>query len=357
MHGSSFVFLCILTGSTERLLTLIEYGEDPSLTEEITGNGIAHCIILYGIEFPEKAKEMMHDVLNNDVVKKWYCKRIQNKGVDQFTDHDQMVLCRTLLLKENHAGYTPLTFAALHGVYPVLWYLLHCEGVYKLTFWQLGLGSFCLYNVNEMDSTVAWLEGGKRPNVLELLLYERPEDDIPVLTEEPLSNLMDNKWQAWRLIYLLLTIFHMISTMVHTYVAVESTHINNKTYTCPHIAGSGHQYALRVFVLILPCIYIFDLAYSSISGIKQLRLGRLLWRRSGYYFVPWSIILGLDIYKINMLIYSACTLLTIANCLPSQRLHRIAAAASMMSGWLIILIFTRSVERLSFFTVMVSRMI
>ena len=360
-NGSFFcmglpLFLCILTGSTERLLTLIEYGGDPSLTEEITGNGIAHCMILYGIEFPEKAKEMMHDVLNNDVVKKWYCKRI-NKGLDQFTDYDQMMVCRTLLLKENHVGYTPLTFAALHGVYPVLQLLLHCEGVYKLTFWQLGLGSFCLYDVKEMDSTVAWLAGGKRPSVLELLLYERAEDDIPVLAEEPLSDLMDKKWQTWRLLYLLLTISHIITTMVHTYVAVESTHINNNTYTCPHIAGNGHQYGFRVFVLMLPCIYLCDLSYGSISGIKQLVLGRLLWPRSGYYFIPWSIIMGFDIYKIHIFIYSTCTLLTIANCLPSQGLHRIAAAASMMSGWMIILIFTRSVERLSFFTVMVSRMI
>ena len=104
-----------------------------------------------------------------------------------------MMMCRTLLLKENHTGYTPLTFAALHGVYPVLRYLLHCEGVCKLTFWQLGLGSFCIYDVKEMDPTVAWISGDRRPNVLELLLYERPEDDIPVLAEEPLSDLMDHK--------------------------------------------------------------------------------------------------------------------------------------------------------------------
>ena len=62
-----------------------------------------------------------------------------------------MMMFRTLLLKENHAGHTPLEFAALRGVYPVLRYLLHCEGVYKLTFSQLGLSSFCayMYDVND----------------------------------------------------------------------------------------------------------------------------------------------------------------------------------------------------------------
>ena len=66
-----------------------------------------------------------------------------NKMFDQFTEYGQMMMCRAILLKANHASYTPLTFAALHDIYLVLRHLLHCEGVYKLTFWQLGLGSFC----------------------------------------------------------------------------------------------------------------------------------------------------------------------------------------------------------------------
>ena len=361
-NGSFFrmglpLFLCVLTGSTERLLALIEYGGDPSLTEEITGNGIVHCIILYGIEFPEKAKEILHELLDNDVLKKWYCKQIHNKTLDQFTEFDQMMMCRLLLLKENHAGYTPLTFAALHGVYPVLRYLLHCEGVYKLTFWQLGLGSFCVYDVKEMDPTVAWLAGGRRPNVLELLLYERAEDDIPVLVEEPLSDLMDHKWQTWRVFYILWALLHLSSMILQTNLAVEYTRTNNNTYTCPQIAGNGHQYALRLIVLVLPCSYLFDLLYGCAVSMKQLLVGRLLWPRSGYYYIPWSIILGLDTFNLHMAIYSWCTLLIITHCSPYQWLPRIFGAASMMSGWLLFLIFTRSVERLSFFTVMVSRMI
>ena len=361
-NGSFFrmglpLFLCILTGSIERLLTLIEYGGDPSLTDEITGNGIAHCIILYGMEFPEKAMEMLHDVLTNDIIKKWYCKQIHKKTFDHFTEYDQMMMCRTLLLKENHTGYTPLTFAALHGVYSVLRYLLHCEGVCKLTFWQLGLGSFCIYDVKDMDPTVAWLSGGRRPNVLELLLYERPEDDIPVLAEEPLSVLMDHKWEAWRIFYILWALLHLSSMILHTNLAVEYTRMNNTAYTCPQIAGSGHQYALRLLVLVLPCSYLFDLLYGCAVSMKQLVVGRLLWPKSGYYFIPWSILLGLDTFNLHMAIYSSCTLLTLTHCLPYQWLHRIFGAVSMMSGWLLFLIFTRSVERLSFFTVMVSRMI
>ena len=45
---------------------------------------------------------------------------------------------------------------------------------------ELSLGRFCVYDVKEMDPTVAWLAGGRRPNVPELLLYERAEDNIPV---------------------------------------------------------------------------------------------------------------------------------------------------------------------------------
>ena len=82
----------------------------------------------------------MDDIVNNDIYSKAVV--LLNKMFDQFTDYSQM-MCRTILLKANHAGYTRLTFAALHDIYIVLRHLLHSEGVYKLTFWQLGLSSFC----------------------------------------------------------------------------------------------------------------------------------------------------------------------------------------------------------------------
>ena len=81
----------------------------------------------------------------------------------------------------------------------------------------------------KMDPTVAWLAGGRRPNVLQLLLYERATDNIPVLTEEPLSDLTDQKWKAWKISYIILAAFHLGFMIIHNHMAVESINIKSRT--------------------------------------------------------------------------------------------------------------------------------
>ena len=194
-----------------------------------------------------------------------------------------MMMSKTLLLKENYAGYSHLTFVPC--TVPMLRYLLHCKSVSELTLCQLVLGSFCVYDVKAMDPTVAWLAGGRRPYVLELLLHERAEDDILVLGEEALSDLMHHKWKAWKIIR---AAFHLSSMRIHTHMAVE-------TYTSTHIAGSGHNYDLNIFVLVVRCSYLFDLIYGSIMNIKHMVVGAKLRPMCGYYFMPLSTILGVNI--------------------------------------------------------------
>ena len=369
--GSCFsvpLLLALQTGRMDIFLNLVAYGGDPTVKDPHNGNGMMHAITLYGRQEPDRAVEMMHGILKHDTMKRWYCKRI-NIDYGKFTQIEAMRMRQLLLQTENVAGYSPLTHAALYGVYPILQALLQMDTVYKRSIWNMGASSLSYYDMTEVDPTVRDLTGRCRPSVLELLLYERDDDDIPTLSMEPLCDLMRSKWQSWKFVYICWGLWHLASISSYTmFIIFEMTanvdHANPGNVTeqsndsqlgftfCHPVASMVTQINMWVMV----SVYILFTVTDNMQSIWLYIRGRVLWPGSGHYLVPWSVIRKYDDFNMHLAFFAILTFLSLLRVIPRDDIHRMVSGFGIMEGWYFLLFFTRAFHHTSLFTVITNRM-
>ena len=362
------LLLALQTGQMEIFLDLVNYGADPTVKDPNNGNGIIHAITLYGLWEPDKAVELLHGILDHDIMKRWYSSLI-NLNPCKFAQVEAMRMKQLLMNTENLAGYSPLTHAALHGVYPMLQALLHMETVCKHTIWSMGASSLCLYDMTEIDPTARDLTGCNRASVLELLLYERPDDDIPVLAMEPLRDLMRSKWESWKLVYICWGLWHVLSIISYTLFSIF--HQTDKIFqTNPENASEFSEDIQLGFVFSHPatrlvtqiniwtivCIYLLVIFADTICSIKLYVRGRFRWPGSGHYLVPWSVVRKYDDFNMHLTIFSTLTFLSLLQIIPRTDAHKVVTGFGIMEGWYFLLFFTRAFRHTSLFTVMTNRM-
>ena len=360
------LLLALQTGQMGIFIDLMNYGADPMVKDPHNGNGIIHAITMYGIKEPDKAAELLHNVLSHETMKRWYCKHI-NLNYCKFTRVEEMRMRQFLMKTENTAGYSPLTHAALHGVYPMLQALLNMECVYKLSLWKMGSSSLCFYDMTEVDPTVRDIIGRPRPSVLELLLYERPDDDIPVLSMEPLRDVMRSKWESWKLVYICWGLWHLISIASYTLFSIneQMTNTNNASpgnateqnadldsVLGQPVARIATQINIWVLVSIYLLVTITDTIQSVLLGVR----GRLLWQGNGHYFAPWSVVRKYDDFNMHLAIFGILTILSLSRVIPRHDIHVVVTGFGIMEGWYFLLFFTRAFRHTSLFTVMTNRM-
>ena len=362
------LLLALQTGRIQIFIDLVGFGGDPTVTDPHNGNGIIHAINLYGRREPDKAVEMFHDILNHEAMKRWYCK-CNDLDYCKFSELEAIRMRQLLLRTENLAGYSPLAHAAVHGVYPMLQALLQTEGVYKQSIWSMGSSSLCNYDMIEVDPTVRDLTGRCRPTVLELLLYERTEDNIPVLTMEPLRDLMRSKWETWKLVFICWGLWHLVTISSYSIYSILQ-HIIDTGYANPdNVAGlnnnthmdyaSRHPVfwsATRINVWILVSLYILLTITDTISSLQLYVCGRLLRPGSGYYYVPWSVIRKFDDFNVHCIIFTILTSLSLLRVFSRQDIHAVVTGFGIMEGWYFLLFFTRAFRHTSLFTVVTNRM-
>ena len=365
------LLLALQTGKMHIFLDLVSYGGDPMLKDPHNGNGVIHAITLYGRREPDKAVELLHGILEDEVMKRWYCKYI-NVDYCNFAEVEAMRMRQLFMKTENLAGYSPLTHAALHGVYPMLQALMHMETVYKHSSWRMGASSLCLYDMTEIDPTVRDLIGRCRASVLELLLYERTDDDVPVLVMEPLRDLMRSKWESWKLVYTCWGLWHFTSISSYTLFSIfdqteKSDHANGENASASANSSDmiqlgfsfSHPTARSITQMnmwIIVCIYLLVIITDAICSLKLFVRGRLLWPGSGHYFVPWSVIRKYDDFNVHLTIFGTLTFLSLLQIIPRHDIHNVVTGFSIMEGWYFLLFFTRAFRHTSLFTVMTNRM-
>ena len=362
------LLLALQTGQMDIFFKLVDYGADPTVKDPHNGNGMMHAITLYGRQEPDKAVNMMHGILKHETMKRWYCKRI-NIDYGKFTQIEAMRMRQLLLQTENVAGYSPLTHAALYGVYPILQALLQMDTVYKRSIWNMGASSLSYYDMTEVDPTVRDLIGRCKPTVLELLLYERDDDNIPALTMEPLHDLMRSRWQSWKLVYICWGLWHLMSISAYTMYSIfeQATEVDqasseNVTDQCNDSQLGftfSHPVARMVTHVNMWIIVLVYLLFTITGAIQSVRLyvrGRVLWPGSGHYLVPWSVIRKYDDFNMHLAIFCILTLISLLRVIPRDDIHNVVTGFGIMEGWYFLLFFTRAFRHTSLFTVITNRM-
>ena len=360
------ILLAMQIGCVEIFLELVKYGADVTIQHPTNGNGILHCLVVFGKQEPHKALDIYETIIQSEVMWEWYRKR-HGLPCQCFCEVEKMHLAYLLLKIENADGFSPLTFAALHGVYPLLQAILQAEGVYRRTEWEMGATSISVYDMTEVDPTVRAIENLCKPSVLELLLYERPDDDIPVLAMEPIRHLMQSKWEAWKVVYILWGLWHLVSMFTYTGIVLhEYTHSDPQLNSLINatIRNTGIIHISRHIRMAIDInIGILILTYSLCSMVE---LGQIVClyvkcrprcQRYRHYKVPWSIVCKNDDFNVTRMLFTALTTVPLAGILSNSSLQPAFTALGLMFGWYFLLFFTRAFRHTSLFTVMTNRML
>ena len=359
--------LALHCGQSDIFFDLIRFGGDVSRIDTLSGNGPMHILVEYGTMRPEKAREFLHEVLTSPVTISWFCTKY---GIprNQFTPHQHNLLKALLLKERNFEGYTALTYSAKLGVHPVLAYIMNCEGVYKHTQWRLGARSCALYDMTELDPTVTRLQTPYTPSALELLLYENCDQELPVLSEQPLRQLLKTKWRQHRVQYTLMAAFHLLVLCLQTSIAV--TVATQRSRGVPNITQGNLSFMNdsiygrlliqggSILVSGIVALYAIMELYELWLCLSLYVKGRLFWRWFKHYYVPWSLILKLDEYDVFMIIYCGASITWLPQLFYGSYIGGgLFLGLALVSGWYFMLFYTRAYQATSFFNVMLSRML
>ena len=359
--------LALFCGYMAIFFDLIRFGGDVDAVDNLSGNGPLHTLIDYGVLQPDKALAIMNDILNNHVSIGWFCKKY---GISKtrFTNYEHTVMKATLLKARNREGYSSLTYAAKLGVYDLLVYIMEVEGVYKETDWQLGTHSKVRYDISEIDPTVVRLQNPNQPNVMELLLYSQNVDNIGPLATQPLRQLLDMKWKNLKVFFTAMLVMHLVVISMQTSVALmtdsnmqilaENSDNNASDRSSKETVKKEFAKFGMVSVCLMALVYMYCLCYDIAVTANLLINGRLRWRQSGHYKVPWSIVWKTDYFNVISFIYVVFSLawlplladVTYAGC-------NVLTAIALVSGWYFTLFYTRPFRSVSFFNVMLGRML
>ncbi len=385
MSGST-PLLALQCGYLDIYFQLIDNGVDMDYRDPGNGHTAIHTIVEYGQNDPKFAKELLYQFFHHQSAVSWFCRKFK-MNPSEYMLQDEYDSKNYLLKIENKDGYTPLTYAAKLGVYPILMELLQCEGVYKQTQWRLGSTCYATYDMAEIDPVVASIVRPGKPNVLEHLLYNY-DDDIPVLSVQPIKELILKKWRSAFPAFVFWMVLHFILMLWGSYLTIRT----NNYITSHNISNTSNQslqeniisaevdayqiidkisqriWAQGLCILIVAAFYGMLFVKDIYNRTQLLLKGRLLQDvHVKHYKVPTNIVFHWDEYKIVYVVFTATTLAWAGMLVTSStttiqytqngNMFVNCFIVSLMTGWFFLLYFARCFKATSYFTVMMKRIV
>ncbi len=369
---------------------LIDNGGEMDSLDPITGNTAIHTIIDYGKNDPNYAKHLLDQFFGNPSTKAWFCRKF-TISIKEYSDQDDCDMKNFLLKIANKDGYTPLTYSAKLGVYPIMMELLQCEGVYMFTQWRLGSMCQVMYDLAEVDPAVATMVRPGKPTVLELLLY-KSDDDVPLTSQhaQPLKDLITRKWDRHFVMFLVWMLFYTVYIVLFTFAVdlniptillkvhvflslrlpedgqeptltrmqtLTSSQTDNRTLAEFLTNETSNELMFCYIIFAIESVYGLFILYSVYASLKLLILGRVTPGRQ--YRAPWSVILRLNEYKFVFVLH-ICSTLTWTIMLYSHNYINndnfiFIVIMSLILGWMYLFHFAQAYESTSYFTIMVKR--
>lgn len=374
--------LALQCGQLDIYFHLVDNGVDMDLVDPENGNTAIHVLIEVGQRDPTHARKWLEQLFDHSTTIKWYCRKFKIQPLKYMIQNKYEMMTHFLQI-ENKDGFTPLTFAAKLCVCPVLKYMFDCEGVYKHTKYKLGPFSYLTYNLEEIDPAVARLVQPGKPTVLELLLSCGDEAAVPMLSVQPIRELIKNKWRCYRVPFCIWALCHIIFMLLETYVIVrvfayftKTEHFgSNSTQTIRlwNITQEMPQEKLQSFlsfnsimdviVSVIGLIYCFVQVIEVSIMFKGICMNRLFRAYTGYYKAPWSVIFSITEYDIMLFGFWVSTTLWSYIYWTSHSSHEykvtsdLLMCGSLINGWLYTLYFTRIYEAISYFAVMMHHIV
>lgn len=381
--------LALQCGKLDIYFDFIDNGAEMDAVDPLSGNTVVHTLIEFGRTDADAARTLLERLFNHTTTIKWYCQKL-NINPSKFALQNQYEMMTYFLQVENTDGFTSLTYAAKLCVYPVLVYLFDCEGVYKHTQWKLGPVSYVTYDLKEIDPAVANLDHPGKPTVLELLLYgKHHEDDLSILSIQPIKQLMKDKWGCYSIYFILWGLFHCAAMCYENYCLIRvfrydtnmktlyeqfySDRINSTTDVTDisqnakvqlnaYVKSKADEFIVSLaLITTLGCCYFLIQLIDIGLTIKYIVMNRLCSKYTGYYKVPWNVVFRFNEYDICALCFWVCTCLWSLShwtgAFASSSVATLLLCGSLIFGWLFLLYFTRVCEATSYFTIMVQRIL
>lgn len=372
--------LAILYGDNDTLTLMMSCGANIDNVDPDSGDTVFHEIVKYGLKDLEASRNMMQHLLNDDLAKSWFAEKF-NIPSDRFDDNKCWEMKAYLLKIENHALYTALTYAALLGVHDIVKDILNTEGVYKFTRWNIGSTQCCRYDLSEIDPAVTSLVRPGRPNVLELLLYNQPYENLRTFTTTPIRQLASAKWKVYRYIQLIWALLHigcMLTYTIHSVRVTRGAHkMMNLTWNLTDMefehnvrrekAKQLHSLAdaftksttASYFLAVIYSVFLVtDIVHAFIIFIKA-RLFRWMYSNSKYYKAPWGLVARFDEFWLVMITFVISNAYIfngmVINVTDLSGIYALSIA--LLSGWYFVLYFARSLETTSYFISLLHRIL
>ncbi len=370
--------LALQCGHPQICFLLVDNGAELDCLEPETGNTVIHTLVDYGQHDPKYAKELLGQIFTAESTKNWYCRRFIINIADYTIQHEYDM--KTLLLNiENKDGYTPLTYSAKLGVYPILLNLVNCEGVYRFTQWRLGSTHLVMYDMTQVDSSVAEMSAPGKPSVLQHLVYSS-DDEIPALAAQPISHLIQQKWSMYSVLFTFWMLMHASFMTFETYaiimgltnskingtVIIERFWVLHNATASDSLAVIAHDMPIEknnsicIAVIVLGCLYSIVILFQFTNRLVLFIKGRLLCSYCHHYKVPLRFIFHFNEYHVIFLLFVGTTISWPAVLLTSKRYSSILlylTTSSLLNGWAFLLYFCQAYESTCYFVFMVKRIL
>uniref|UniRef100_A0A8D0B9K5 Transient receptor potential cation channel subfamily V member 3 n=1 Tax=Salvator merianae TaxID=96440 RepID=A0A8D0B9K5_SALMN len=319
--GETPLALAACTNQPDIVQLLMENSKTDIMSQDSRGNNILHALVTVAEDFRTQ----------NDFVRRMYDTILLKSGN------------RALETMKNKDGLTPLQLAAKTGKLEILKYILSREIrdksqrslSRKFTDWAYGPVQSSLYDLTQLDTT-------SENSVLDIIVYNTNIGNRhEMLALEPLDCLLRMKWKKFSrhmffLSCVLYFIYNMILTLISYYRPRPPPYPLSLAKDLGWLQLTGQAVVLlgAIFITIKESVAIFLLRPSDLQSILS----------DAWYHFAFFI-------QAVLVIFSVCLYLF------SYDEHLICLVLAMSLGWANMLYFTRGLQSMGIYSVMIQQVI
>lgn len=185
-----------------------------------------------------------------------------------------------------------------------------------------------------------------------------------IFDEEPISTLVNTKWEVYRWVYYLWGLIHIIYMSIFTHYTLKvipyqnSTLKNTTDQERSQIDQINFDY---IAFIILPLIYIgleiVDMYRSFRHRFVTLSKTKLRYKLHYiFYRIHQQLLTGNAPYRFKNLVFCTSSITWLILYLTNNQNQDIALSMTLVSGWLFLLFFTRGLQAVSKFSIMIQKM-